>query len=465
MERRRNHTSLTLPDRHIDSPYSVVLVGRTNVGKSTLFNRLTETELALASAEAHLTRDRQTAPITWRKFEFNLTDTGGWDVENDTPYGKEITQQVTNAIISASIVVLVVEHGKPHPVDRKLAIWLREKGKKVIVVANKADHGRRGIDPDALELGYEVFPVSALSGAGTGDVLDALVSELQQTPVTATIGDIPRGRPISVVFLGRPNVGKSSLVNALLGEQRVIVSEHAHTTRTAQIIPFAYGTQAFQLIDTAGLRKRAKANATAEKSSSYAEVMSAQQTEAAVRIADVVGLVVDITQPLATQDSRLAEIAVKWGKSLIIIGNKWDALHERGPQIPTRIKANIYAHYPYLTWAPIVLTSAISGHRITDILETAIIAWKERFRTLPDQACDRFLQQMIKRHPPSRGKGVHHPRLLSFIQLRSDPPTFELLTEYFNLAPAYLRFMEKELRAKFGFTGTPIRIHMRPLIN
>lgn len=469
MNRRSQHLRLEIPEL-IPTPYQVTLVGRTNVGKSSLFNRLTETKIALVGSELHLTRDRQEGQVQWEGLTFSLVDTGGYDVTKHDKFGAEIKDQVERSIKTSQLILFVVEYGEALlPADREIARFLRSTGVPVMVVVNKADGGKKKFVTDDLGLlGFDkIYFVSARSGNGTGDLLDGVTNFLKTLPkskLKTVKSETPKA--LTLAFIGQPNVGKSSLINALLGDERVIVSPIAHTTRGSQFIRFsAYGHD-YQLVDTAGLRKRASRERAARgKNKSQAERDSAFQTQAVIEQADVVILVMDSTKPLSGQDSRLAKLITDAGKCLVFAANKWDLLPNRQPTTPAEINAKIYAQYPYLHWAPIVLTSATTKKNLPELLNAARAAAEERSKVLPDTGLDRFLQQLIKKHLPSRGSGEGHPRLIKLTQVRNNPPTFEVLIEYLNLHPAYLRFMEKELRLKFGFVGTPIRVQMRPLKN
>lgn len=453
-----------------DTPYSVALVGRTNVGKSTLFNRLTESRAAITHRESHLTRDRHIGPVSWNELTFNLVDTGGFDVTEEDEFGSYIKNQTDTAVEEADIILLVLERGVDLlPDDIELAKKARETKKPFYVIVNKCENNTNINIPDGLEkLGTDdVFYVSARSGNGTGDMLDALVDRLKSLPKKSSFKRAQTISPdsVQIAFVGEPNVGKSSLLNAILNDNRVIVSDVAHTTRTTQYVPFTFDNERFTLVDTAGLRKRAKRVTAAKKNKTIAEVLSARQVDAAILHADVVVLVIDITDDITSQNLRIAKKISDAGKGLIIAANKWDMLEEKTPSAPRELREKIYAYYPYLHWAPIVITSATEKRHVFDILKTAIAVTEERHKVIPHSGLVRFLEKLIKIHPPSRGKGVKHPRLIDLVQKRSDPPTFELVTEYLNLHPAYLKFMEKEMRKKFNFTGTPVHIQMRPIKN
>lgn len=446
---------------------TVALVGRTNVGKSSLFNRLTEHQTALVSAEPHVTRDRHEGQVSWEHYTFNLFDTGGYDIPKNDPFAEDVRKQAEGAVAASDLVLFVIDQREVLPDDRSIAQWLRTMHVPVFLVVNKVERRHAAtLSVDAAKLGFaDVWFVSAKTGGGTGDLLDAVVSKLKSMRIKR-VPKAPPVNPLSIAFVGQPNVGKSSLINALLGDERVIVSAVPHTTRASQVIYFEAGGKPYQLIDTAGLRKRAnRLRAANKKRASQIEVESADQTESIIELADVIILVVDATQPLFGQDSRIARLIVDAGKSLIIVANKWDLLPQKSASLPDKVRKNIYAYYPYLRWAPIVVVSAATRKNIFDILATAQEIALERAKEIPEKALDNFLKKLVKKHKPSRGKGTAHPRLLSLTQMRTNPPTFELLTEYLNLHPAYLRFLDKEMRAAFGFKGTPIKIQMRPLKN
>ncbi|MFH1145594.1 MAG: ribosome biogenesis GTPase Der [bacterium] len=445
---------------------TVTLIGRTNVGKSTLFNRLAGGRPALTASEAHLTRDCQRQTISWNNYDFDLVDTGGLDVDKNDPVGPQVKAQAEHALANADLLLFVLEAGTDLlPADMEIVRKARSSGKRMAVVINKTDKGKkRNVPSEVLRLGFgDPLFVSSLSGVGTGDLLDGIVDILKTLPKKKDKITASETPPITLAFIGKPNVGKSSLTNALLGEERIIVSPIPHTTRTSQFIPLSFQGKDFIVVDTAGLRKQAKTRQAKERLHTMAETLAVRQAKAVVEQADVIGLVIDSSEGLAVQDSHLAQLVTDAGKSLLIIATKWDLVMDKQPDTPNRYRELIYGHYPYLSWVPIVFASGKTKKGVTDILTTASQVAEERHKELPESATDRFLSFVVKKHRPSRGKGVKQPRIIKFKQVENDPPTFELVSEYLNIHPSYLRFLEKQLRVKFGFTGTPIHIKLRAL--
>jgi len=438
----------------------VVLVGRTNVGKSTLFNRLTEKHQALTSHIAGTTRDFYETEVTWQGKKFLLIDTGGLATEITDDISKQVSEQTVRSLKEADLILFVV-NGKEglQPTDEDIFRKLKRNGKNIALIINKADNAKRW---PALRLEFSVFgienmsPVSALNGIGTGDLLDDIIDSLGSR-AQAEIENEEAGSSIRIAIVGKPNVGKSSLINAILNQQKQITSPEPHTTRDAQEIHVTYDNHQIVLIDTAGIRRRTK-------KSTHLEKFSITKALEKMKSAHVVLMVVDISEPLTFQDKHLTEAILEQGHSLIIIANKWDLVPDKNEQTTATYTTYIHNYFPYMSWVPIMFTSALTKQRTDSILEKAIEAYQERFRQITDNALDRFLKKIIKKHQPARGKGVAHPYIYHLVQVGTNPPTFEVLIKYKkSLHASYLKFLEKQLRNEFDFTGTPLKMYIKSI--
>jgi GTPase len=436
----------------------IALVGRANVGKSTLFNRLAEHKKAIISQVAGTTRDRHFADVSWRGVTAQLIDTGGLDIMHPKDIEKEIIKQTSLAIKEADLVMFLVDvKDGLMPQDKEVAKVLRQSKKPVILVINKADNPYlRNQSLEFFKLGFrDLIIVSAANGTGTGDLLDKAIEKLSRKKYKK---DLTEQKPsIKIAFIGKPNVGKSSLINAIMGSDRVITSSEPYTTRDAQDIAMEYQSQPYTLIDTAGVRKRAKIKNILEK-------ISVGQSIASLHRADIAFLVTDASLPLGQQDKTLSSEILDSKTSIIIVANKWDLIPDKDEKTIHKFIEYYQSFFPYLSFAPIIFTSATEKQRVNKILEVAKEAYQERFRWIEPNALDKFLKKIIERHPPARGKGTKKPRLYGLKQLKVDPPEFELLKDYLSdLHESYFKFIERQLRQKFGFLGTPINIKIRKL--
>lgn len=434
---------------------SVIIIGRANVGKSTLFNRLTSSRTAMVSDIAGTTRDRKQARVAWSGKEFNLIDTGGLDVDAEDPIERKIAEQAIKGLQSSDLALLVVDAKTGITgTDLTIASLLRRLKKQVIVVANKADTMRvRQQASEFYRLGLgEPQPLSAANGAGTGDLLDMIAQKVK-------VGVAEDHPTIRVAIIGKPNVGKSSLINALVSDDRVIVSDQPHTTRDSQDIELNYHGQSITLVDTAGITRSHHKQDALKK-------MSMEQSFASIRNADVVILMTEADKPLTYQDKSLGDEIDRSSASVILVGNKWDLVADKNTLVQKRI-TEVYRHYfPWLAWAPLILLSASQKTKKTQLLNAIIEVYAERTRYVDDNACDKFLKQMLKRHMPTKGAGTKHPYIYHFIQVATAPPTFEIKLKYkTDLHSSYLKFLEKGLRLKFGFTGTPIKMYVTKTSN
>ncbi|MBI4090600.1 MAG: ribosome biogenesis GTPase Der [Candidatus Komeilibacteria bacterium] len=427
----------------------VAIVGRANVGKSTLFNRLTSGPRALVAPEAGTTRDRQERDCTWRGKTFTLIDTGGLDIDTHDPIEREVAKQALKAVSDSALVLFVVDAKVGiTPTDREVAKTLRAAGAAVILVANKVDAVRDVASTAEL---YQLacgdpLAVSAATGAGTGDLLDLVITRIKTRAIQET-------HPIRIVILGKPNVGKSSLANALVGEERAIVYDEPYTTRDATMIPFIFEGQDMLLVDTAGIRRKSKIDRRT------IEQQSVAQSLASIKDADVVLLVTEVHKPVTAQDRQLAELIDHSQASAIIIGNKWDLVGDKDPKKADEFVTYYHAHINFLKWAPVLLLSAKDRTKLTRLKNAIVAAYKERFRKIDENALNKFLKAVISRQTPTLGKGSIRPYIYRLKQAGVNPPQFVVqIKEGANLKYAYLNTIEKMLREKFGFEGSPIKI-------
>lgn len=441
----------------------VVLLGRVNVGKSTLFNKLIGQRKALESKIAGTTRDYNQGVVNWNNTSFKLIDTGGYvDYRTTDAVTQETLQFAENQARTADLVVLIMDFKNGFtPFDQELLTRIKKINKHLVVAINKVDKIKNR-DASILEfsaLGIDdLVAISAVSGGGTGNLLDLIVSKLPTIGSKKTTKVLPALSPeINLAIVGQPNVGKSSLLNLLVNKKRAIVAATPHTTRDAHDEIITYQDKLIKIMDTAGIRRRTKKGDLLEKFS----IDLALQT---LRRSHIALLVLDISQPITYQDKHLAEKTVATGNSVIIIANKWDLVPDKETNTINEYQKYIYGHLPYLDWAPIIFTSAVKQQRITNILEQALQVWQERFRKIEDNTLDKFIKKIIKLHLPSRGRGVAHPHIYRLVQTGVNPPFFELTIKYQrSLHSSYIRFVENQLRAKFGFYGTPIKFYINSL--
>jgi GTP-binding protein len=434
-----------------------VIVGRPNVGKSTLFNRFVGGQVAIVEDRPGITRDRKTHDANWLGREFLVTDTGGW-MPGGSELDEKVSRQVEQAVKSADLVLFVVDASVgATDEDERIAGWLRRTGRSGMVVANKADNDRRETDRwSFLSLGLgEPYPVSALHGRRAGDLLDVVVDELgivaedeidnaddvEPAPtIDADLEGVPR-----VAIVGRPNVGKSTLFNRLCGEERSVVHDMAGTTRDAIDTLIETEDGRIVLVDTAGMRRRAKIDDSAE----YYSLVRALR---AVDEADVALLVIDSTQGVTSQDQRLAERIDAAGSPLIVILNKWDLLDtEAREAMTTEMARKLY----FIGDAPVLRVSALSGmgvHRLLPILTDSIEQYQRR---VPTRDVNRVLAEAQQKQPAAAGA-----RVLYALQGAADPPTFTLFVNR-ELPPSYLRYLERSIREAFKFGSTPIKLRVR----
>jgi GTP-binding protein len=427
----------------------VALVGRPNVGKSALFNRVVGEHAAIVSDEAGTTRDRHFGLAEWNGRNFYVVDTGGLVEDSRTPMDVEIRRQVSQAFEEADLIVFVVDaKAGLHPSDSKIAELLRDSQKPWLVAANKVD------DPSKLDY-YEFFslglgdpiPVSAGNGKGTGDFLDEVVTKLPEFE-----GETDRGTRVAVI--GRPNVGKSSIVNKLLGVERLVVSDVAGTTRDAIDTPMRYHGETLVFVDTAGLRRQSKVE-------DGIEFYSTLRTRRAIESAEICLLVVDATEgELQNQDLKIANLAWEAGRAVILIVNKWD-LAEKDDKAVAKYTKKAQEKAPFLRWVPFIFTSALTGQRVQRILETIVQVAAERRKKIPTHEVNEQLQALIARLQPPQAAG-RDVKLNYATQVDSDPPTILVFGNNPDLVQEhYIRYLHNGFREAWGFTGNPLRISLR----
>lgn len=427
---------------------TVAIVGRPNVGKSTLFNRLVGGRAAIVSAEAGTTRDRHFGDAEWAGRSFFLVDTGGLVPDSNEPMDKAIRRQVELALAEADLIMVVVD-GKdgPNPVDQAIAQRLRRQGKPVLLVVNKLDdlpHSTAQHLFHDLGLG-EPFPVSAQVGKSSGDLLDAVVARLPE----AREGE--HDATLSVAIVGRPNAGKSSLANKLLDEDRFVVSPVAGTTRDATDSFLKYHGQTYRFIDTAGLRRRAKVNEDLE-------FYSTLRTQRAIEQAQVCVLVVDATLGLHNQDLRIATEAWDRGCGLVIAVNKWDLIEEKDANTARRGQEALVAKAPFLAHVPFVYVSSLSGQRVRKVLDVILEVAEARRRRIATAEVNRVLAALIEKNNPPQQLG-EPIKLLYASQIGTEPPGFAIVSNRPDEVPeSYQRYLMNGFRSAWQFTGAPVRL-------
>jgi GTP-binding protein len=483
----------------------VAVVGRPNVGKSTLFNRMVGHRAAIVEDRARTTRDRIYGDAEWNGRRFIAVDTGGLEIKPGDPIEEKVQEQARIAIAEADVIILVVDSiSGMTPADIEAADLLRTAKAPVLVAANKADNEKRELEAaEFYALGWEeTYPISAAHGRGVADLLDAIVwvlppespQEIERKRREKVADDWARdmaegklarvrdgeaeaivlggvegeGREgmapdfddgeqkVSIALVGRPNVGKSSLFNSLLGEDRAIVSDIPGTTRDAIDTHLRWGRSDIVLIDTAGMRKPGKV-----ASGPDAERYSTLRAIKAVDRADVAVLIIDAFQGLTAQDAHVAGFVVEDGRGLVLALNKWDLLAEKTDRSFDEYAAAIRAEVPFLDFAPMVSISAKTGQRIGKVLELAVDVWGERRKRVSTPELNRVMRTAALRQPPPPGK-LGPPKIFYATQVAVAPPTFVFFARHADQVHfSYKRFLENQLRAEFGFDGTPIRLIFR----
>ena len=432
----------------------VAIVGRPNVGKSTLFNRLTQTRTAITDPTAGTTRDRQYGKVDWNGKEFSIVDTGGWVVNSEDVFETEINKQVELAIEQADVTLFVVDAmNGVTDLDDHVAEILRRSRKPVILVANKVDSNEWVYNvPEFYSLGLgEPYPVSAINGYGTGDLLDEVVKDLPEADdEAAALEDIPK-----FAIVGRPNAGKSSLINAFIGEDRHIVTDIAGTTRDSIYTRYNKFGFDFYLVDTAGIRKKNKVNEDIEY---YSVIRSIRAIEAS----DVCILLIDATRGIEAQDVNIFSLIQKNKKGLVVVVNKWDLMEDKSTAAIKHYQDAIRNRFAPFVDFPIIFTSALTKQRIFKVLETAIEVYENRKRTVPTSQLNNTLQEDIAAYPPPSNKGKFVKIKYITMLKGSQVPTFIFFCNLPQwVKEPYRRYLENKIREHWNFTGTPINVFMR----
>lgn len=432
----------------------VAIVGRPNVGKSTLFNRLTQTRTAIVDPTAGTTRDRQYGKVDWTGREFSIVDTGGWVVNSEDVFESEINKQVNLAIEQADVTLFVVDAmNGVTDLDDHIAELLRKSRKPVILVANKVDSNDWLYNvPEFYSLGLgDPYPISASNGSGTGDLLDEVLKKLpQEDDDSELLEEIPK-----FAIVGRPNAGKSSIVNAFIGEDRHIVTDVAGTTRDSIYTRYDKFGFDFYLVDTAGIRKKNKVNENIEY---YSVIRSIRSIEAS----DVCILMIDATRGIEAQDVSIFSLIQKNKKGLVVCVNKWDLAPDKSQTAIRTFEDAIRARFAPFTDFPIIFTSALTKQRIYKVLETAVEVYKSRQRIIPTSQLNSYLLDVIAAYPPPSNKGkfvkIKYITMLKGAKI----PSFIFFCNLPQwVKEPYRRYLENKIREHWDFHGTPINIFMR----
>jgi GTP-binding protein len=430
----------------------VAIIGRPNVGKSTFVNRLAGDQQAIVHDEPGITRDRTYRPAFWRDRDFQVVDTGGLVFDDDTEFIPLIRQQAMAALAEATVAIFVVD-GQMGPTvgDREIADWLREHTVPVLLAVNKCESVEQGLIQAAQfwELGLgEPYPISAIHGSGTGDLLDELITHLPP------VDEISEVEEIKVAIVGRPNVGKSSLLNALTGEQRAIVSPISGTTRDAIDTVVERDGKTYRLIDTAGIRRK--------KNVDYgAEFFSINRAFKAIRRADVVLFVIDVLDGVTEQDLKLADRIIEEGRAAVIVVNKWDAV-EKDSNTIYQYQKMLQDRLYFMDWAESIFISAMTGQRVEKILDLVDTAVSEHRRRVSTSVINEVLEEAVRWHTPPTTRQGKQGKIYYGTQVSSQPPAIALFVndpKRFN--EGYRRYIDRQFREQLGFSGTPIRLFWR----
>ncbi|MDR0962308.1 MAG: ribosome biogenesis GTPase Der [Mediterranea sp.] len=431
----------------------VAIVGRPNVGKSTLFNRLTQTRQAIVNEEAGTTRDRQYGKSEWNGREFSVVDTGGWVVNSDDIFEEEIRKQVLLALDEADVILFVVDvMNGVTDLDMQVAAILRRAQKPVLLVANKTDNGELQYNaPEFYSLGLgDPYCISAMTGSGTGDLLDLLVEKFRKDRDEMLDEEIPR-----FAVVGRPNAGKSSLVNAFIGEERNIVTEIAGTTRDSIYTRYNKFGFDFYFVDTAGIRKKNKVNEDLEY---YSVVRSIRSIENA----DVCILMLDATRGIESQDLNIFSLIQRNAKGLVVVINKWDLVQDKSTKVIKTFENAIRERLAPFVDFPIVFASALTKQRILKVLEEARDVYQNRKTRIPTARLNEEMLPLIEAYPPPANKGKY----IKIKYITQLPNTAVPSFVYFANLPQYVkepykRFLENKMRERWNLKGTPINIFIR----
>jgi GTP-binding protein len=426
----------------------VAIIGRPNVGKSALFNRIVGDHSAIVSEEAGTTRDRHFALAEWNRRQFWLVDTGGLTDDPHVPMDVEIKRQVLEAIGEADLLLMVVDaKAGLHPSDTRVLALLRESRKPWLLVANKVDDPESTDYFEFYELGAgDPLPVSAVNGKNSGDLLDVIAASIPETPAEEEDA-------LRVAVIGRPNVGKSSLVNRILGEERLVVSEIPGTTRDAIDTPLNYHGRRMIFVDTAGLRRQSRVD-------EGIEFYSALRSRRAIDRADICLLIIDATQGLHNQDLKIAALAWETGRALIIVVNKWD-IAEKETNSARDFQRECEAKAPFLKFVPFIFLSALSGQRVAKLLSVILDVDAERKKRITTSQVNTTLEALVARKQPPQASG-REVKLNYATQVETAPPTIAVFGNNPDLVQEhYIRYLHNGFREAWGFKGNPLRVVMR----
>jgi GTP-binding protein len=454
-------------------PPSVVLVGRPNVGKSTLFNRMTGSRRAIVAPVAGTTRDALTRPVTWGQARFDLFDTGGLYGASEDPLHELVVRQGQRAVAGANLLVFLVDGREGlMPGDETIAAELHRTGLPVVLAVNKTDdkRARAGV-AEFYQFGFEpVVEISAEHGDGVGDLLDEIVKALaargsgalgpaDEDDASKRARSQPsalRDAETAVAIIGRPNVGKSSLLNRLLKEERVLVSDMPGTTRDAIDAVLTWHRRRFRIVDTAGMRRAGRV-----RSGGAVEMVSVAGAKKAIFDADVVALLIDASEGPTDQDAAIGGEADRAGRGIVIVANKWDLVKSQDQAFVKKFDDEVRRRMKFLDYAPILHISALTGERAPKVIETIDRIAAARRKRIPTPTLNRFLETVTAANPPV-SPGRRHVRIMYAAQIGVAPPSFVFFT---NVATtfhfSYERFLVNQLREHFGFVGSPIRVQVR----
>lgn len=443
----------------------VAIVGRTNAGKSTLFNRLSETRKAIISPMENTTRDRNYADIAWEEKIFTLVDTGGLDTAVKDQLSAGIQKQVKMAIDEAALILFLVD-GASHlmPQDKELAASLKKINKPVILGINKIDNQKkeRALDPDFAKLNFkDTVKFSASNGSRTGELLDLIAKLL---PSTGAIKE-EKKEALRLAIIGRPNVGKSSLINAILGEEKVLVSPLPHTTRDINDVKFIYDNQPFILIDTAGLRRKNRVGDWPDKQLGKIEKEGVRATIETLIRADVVALVLEAQERVTSQDQALLDLCLQYQKKIILVINKWDLIAEKDETTINEFARYFDAKLPFGKHVPMIFVSAVNKLRVKKILDLALEIQKQAVMVVDQEGLNDILNAILKKYKPRQRQTITFGQekkplvLKSLKQIKTNPPVFHLQTPTpKNVPGAIVKLIEKAIRDHYEFLGIPVKI-------
>jgi len=429
----------------------VAIIGLPNSGKSTFFNKVLENRVALTYPEAGTTRDRAYGLTSWNGLSFYLIDTAGIDHNPQSDLEKNVQKQTQIALAEADLILLVVDAKTPPvPNDLRIASMLNKSGKPVVLVANKIDarNAKNAADvSEYLKLGLgDPFPTSSINGSGVGDALDQVVEKLKEN---FPIQQEEEFEGIKIAFFGKPNVGKSSLINALIKQERLIVHDQAGTTRSTVQIPFEHGGQKFILLDTAGIKKKWDQDTDVEAAAAFQSIRVISKTDVAL-------FVLDASKDITVQDQMIADNILEQQKPVVILLNKIDLLNKEQQQ---ELLDRLPNYLPQMWYVPVLFISAISTQGLDLLLKFAVDAFESAKKIIPEEELNGFIEKIKAEHMPGKMDDQREPKLYSIKQINISPPTFKITVNFpAAFAEAWKKWLEKQFRLKFGYEGTPIQL-------